>query len=93
MKTTSVGGVRGYEGAKHLVGRKGHILVDTEGLLLSVVVHAASALALTALDPRAFRSPERRGDSTSGLADQVRRKLPDRSARTTSPAADQSLRS
>src|SRR5258706_5805359 len=27
VKTTSVGGVRGYEGAKHLVGRKRHILV------------------------------------------------------------------
>ena len=41
MKTTSVGGARGDEGAKQLVGRKRHILVDTEGLLLAVNVHPA----------------------------------------------------
>src|SRR5215813_11322238 len=44
VKTTSVGGVRGYEGAKHLVGRKRHILVDTEGLLLAVNVHPATSM-------------------------------------------------
>lgn len=44
VKTTSVGGVRGYEGAKHLVGRKRHILVDTEGLLLAVNVHPANVM-------------------------------------------------
>jgi len=37
-----MGGVRGVDGNKKLVGRKRHILVDTEGFLLSVVVHAAS---------------------------------------------------
>lgn len=35
---TLMGGVRGYDGNKKLVGRKRHILVDTEGFLLSVVV-------------------------------------------------------
>lgn len=39
---TLMGGLRGYDGNKKLVGRKRHILVDTEGLLLAVVVHAAS---------------------------------------------------
>lgn len=39
---TLMGGRRGYDGNKKLVGRKRHILVDTEGFLLSVVVHAAS---------------------------------------------------
>jgi putative transposase len=39
---TLMGGLRGYDGNKKLVGRKRHILVDTEGFLLSVVVHAAS---------------------------------------------------
>lgn len=39
---TLMGGVRGFDGNKKLVGRKRHILVDTEGFLLSVVVHAAS---------------------------------------------------
>ena len=35
------GGPRGYDGGKKLTGRKRHIVVDTEGLLLRVVVHAA----------------------------------------------------
>lgn len=35
-------GIRGYDGAKQLTGRKRHILVDTEGLLLAVKVTAAS---------------------------------------------------
>jgi putative transposase len=39
---TLMGGLRGYDGNKKLVGRKRHILVDTQGFLLSVVVHAAS---------------------------------------------------
>ncbi len=41
VKTTSVGGVRGYDGAKKLSGRKRHLMVDTAGLLLTVTVHAA----------------------------------------------------
>lgn len=44
VKTTSVGGERGYDGAKKLVGRKRHILVDTEGLLLAVNVHPANIM-------------------------------------------------
>jgi transposase len=39
---TLMGGVRGFDGNKKLVGVKRHILVDTEGFLLSVVVHAAN---------------------------------------------------
>ncbi|MGO8950694.1 MAG: transposase [Ktedonobacterales bacterium] len=39
---TLMGGVRGFDGNKKLVGRKRHILVDTQGFLLSVVVHAAN---------------------------------------------------
>ena len=42
VKTTSSGGEeRGYDGGKKVTGRKRHILVDTMGLLLSVVVHSA----------------------------------------------------
>ncbi|CAA9333178.1 MAG: Mobile element protein [uncultured Gemmatimonadaceae bacterium] len=41
-KTTEEGGPRGYDGAKKLAGRKRHILVDTSGLLMRVVVHAAN---------------------------------------------------
>ena len=42
VKTTESGGVRGYDAAKKVTGRKRHIAVDTQGLLLGVVVHAAS---------------------------------------------------
>jgi putative transposase len=43
VKTGSTpSGVRGFDGAKLTTGRKRHILVDTSGLLLAVVVTAAS---------------------------------------------------
>lgn len=42
VKTTEVAGPRGYDAGKKINGRKRHILVDTMGLLLMVVVHAAS---------------------------------------------------
>ncbi len=38
VKTTSVGGSRGYDGAKRLSGRKRHVLVDTLGLVLHAKV-------------------------------------------------------
>jgi len=41
VKTTEVGGVRGFDAGKLINGRKRHILVDTLGLLLAVVVHSA----------------------------------------------------
>jgi putative transposase len=41
VKTTEAGGVRGYDAAKKINGRKRHIVVDTVGNLLEVVVHAA----------------------------------------------------
>jgi putative transposase len=41
VKTTERVGPHGYDGAKKLSGRKRHLLVDTTGLLLKVVVHAA----------------------------------------------------
>ena len=42
VKTTEIEGVRGYDAAKQINGRKRHLLVDTLGLLLLVVVTAAS---------------------------------------------------
>ncbi|MDR3236410.1 MAG: transposase [Prevotellaceae bacterium] len=43
VKTTRVGGEeRGVDGGKKVKGRKRHIVTDTNGLLLSVVVHAAN---------------------------------------------------
>ena len=41
VKTTKIGGERGIDGHKKVKGRKRHIVVDTMGLLLAVVVHAA----------------------------------------------------
>jgi len=43
VKGTEVGGERGYDGGKKIRGVKRHIVVDTLGLLLVVVVSAASA--------------------------------------------------
>jgi putative transposase len=49
--------VRGYDAGKKIVGRKRHLLVDTDGLILKVRVHAAdvqdrdgAALVLDQLD-------------------------------------------
>jgi putative transposase len=43
VKGTEVGGERGYDGAKLIRGRKRHVVVDSLGLLMAVVVTAASA--------------------------------------------------
>ena len=57
MRTTRRGGVRGYDAGKKVLGRKRHLLVDTDGLILKVRVHAAdvqdregAALLLDQLD-------------------------------------------
>ncbi len=43
VKTTRTGGLyRGIDGGKKVKGRKRHIIVDTMGLLLAVIVHAAN---------------------------------------------------
>src|SRR3954462_2772244 len=42
VKSTEMGGQVGYDGGKKIKGRKRHIVVDTMGLLLAVVVTAGS---------------------------------------------------
>jgi putative transposase len=42
VKTTQVPSVRGFDAAKNIKGRKRHLLVATLGLLLTIVVTAAS---------------------------------------------------
>lgn len=42
VKTTEVGGERGYDGGKKISGRKRHVLVDVMGLLLAVLVTSAA---------------------------------------------------
>jgi transposase len=43
VKTTGVGGEqRGYDGGKKVKGRKRHLLVDTQGLVLKARVHSAN---------------------------------------------------
>ena len=40
-RTSEAGGKRGYDGGKRLSGRKRHLVVDTQGLVLHVPVHPA----------------------------------------------------
>jgi putative transposase len=45
VKTTGIGGEqRGYDGGKKVKGRKRHLLVDTEGLVLKAKVHSAKVM-------------------------------------------------
>ncbi|MFZ1815780.1 MAG: IS5 family transposase [Rhizobiaceae bacterium] len=41
VKTTESGGIRGFDAGKKVKGRKRHIIVDTTGLIVGLVVHAA----------------------------------------------------
>jgi transposase len=61
VKTTEVGGIKGFDGGKLVKGRKRHILTDTLGLLIAVVVTAANVddavggrQVLQSIDPKDF---------------------------------------
>lgn len=41
VKTAESGGIRGYDAGKRIKGRKRHIVTDTVGLLIGLVVHSA----------------------------------------------------
>jgi putative transposase len=52
VKTTGVGGEkRGYDGGKKIKGRKRHLLVDTQGLILQAKVQAASVMDRDGIKP------------------------------------------
>jgi putative transposase len=52
VKTTGVGGEeRGYDGGKKVKGRKRHLLVDTESLMLKVKVHSATVMDRDGIEP------------------------------------------
>jgi transposase len=64
VRTTEQGGPHGYDGGQKINGRKRHLLVDTLGLLLTVVGHPANLqdregakLVLAGLDQRFPRWP------------------------------------
>jgi putative transposase len=65
VKTTGVGGKeRGYDGGKKIRGRKRHLLVDAQGLLLKAKIHRArvqdrEGIKLL-LEPSRDRLPQRR---------------------------------
>jgi len=42
VKTTEAGGERGYDAGKKILGRKRHIVVDSLGLVMALVVQTAS---------------------------------------------------
>ena len=61
VKTAEGGEERGYDGGKKITGRKRHIIVDTMGLLLAVIVTSASVddaegakLAFACVDSEGF---------------------------------------
>ena len=51
VKTTGVGGERGYDGGKKVKGRKRHLLVDTQGLVLRAKVHSAKIMDWDGIEP------------------------------------------
>ena len=58
VKTTGVGGEgRGYDGGKKVKGRKRHLLVDTQGLVLEVRVHSAKVTDLKTASSSCWSPP------------------------------------
>ena len=70
VKSTGVGGKeRGYDGAKKVKGRKRHLLVDTQGLVLEVRVHSANVTDLKTASNSCWNPPHGsayRASSTCG---------------------------
>ena len=59
IKASPVRGPRGFDGAKKIDGIKRHVVVDTLGLLVAVLVTAASVQDRAALPRLLGRAPSR----------------------------------
>ena len=62
VKTTAIAGVRGYDKGKQVKGRKRHLLVDTLGLLMAVIVTVASKIEMV---PHLVAAFARRGQEAA----------------------------
>jgi predicted acylesterase/phospholipase RssA len=60
VKTTEVSGERGYDAGKKIKGRKRHVLVDTMGLVMVVVVHASNIQAMRTWETAMARGRDKR---------------------------------
>jgi len=59
VKTTEVGGIKGFDAGKRVKGRKRHIVVDTLGLLIAVVVTSANVQDYHGAKPALLRAKDR----------------------------------
>ena len=59
VKTTEVGGIKGFDAGKKVKGRKRHIVVDTLGLLIAVVVTSADVQDYHGAKPALLRAKGR----------------------------------
>jgi putative transposase len=59
VKTTEVGGIKGFDAGKKVKGRKRHIVVDTLGLLIAVVVTPANVQDYHGAKPALSRAKDR----------------------------------
>src|SRR5262249_35789924 len=59
VKTTEVGGIKGFDAGKSVKGRERHIVGDTPGLLIAVVVTAANVQDYHAARPALSRARDR----------------------------------
>ena len=70
-KTTESGGIRGFDAAKLVKGRKRRMIADTGGLPVGAMVHAADIQDRDGAPGHGFRSPS----SNSSAADSQEREI------------------
>jgi putative transposase len=70
VKTAEAGGDRGFDGGKQVDGRKRQMVVDTEGNLLTVLVHAANIQDRDGVQPALSETQELCPSVTYAWADQ-----------------------